>query len=68
MSPGQVQDPKGAKTIVLSYKTTAGVVAGVVKHMFLLTCDTEEHPGRMHLDATLTSGRTTGAQQGEKKS
>jgi hypothetical protein len=61
MSPGRVQDPQGAKTIVLSYKTTTGAVAIVVKHRFMLTCYTEEHTGRMRLDAALTSGRTAGA-------
>ena len=61
MSPGRVQDPEGAMIIVLSYNTTAGAFATVVKHMFLLTCYTEEHTGRLRLDAALTSGRTAGA-------
>ena len=35
MSPGRVQDPKGAKIIVLSYKTAAGALATDVKHRFI---------------------------------
>jgi len=67
MSPGRVQNPEGAKTIVLSYKTTAGVVATVVKHRFLLTCYTEEHTGRLRLDATLTSGKLREHNKEKKK-
>ena len=67
MSPGRVQDPEGAKTIVLSYNTAAGAVATVIKHKFLLTCYTDEHTGRLRLDAALTSCRTARAQHGAKK-
>jgi hypothetical protein len=67
MSPGRVQGPEGAKTIVLSYKTTAGAVASVIKHKLLLTCYTNEHTGRRRLDAALTSGKTARAQHGAKK-
>jgi hypothetical protein len=67
MFPGRVQDPEGAKTIVLNYKLAAGAIVAMVKHMFLLTCYNEKHTGRMRLDAALTSGRTAGPQQGANK-
>ena len=41
MSPGRVQDPEGAKIIVLGYKTAAGAVTSVIKHKFVITCFTE---------------------------
>jgi hypothetical protein len=67
MSPRRVHDPEGAKIIVLSYKTAAGALASVIKHMFVITCFTEAETGRMRLDLALTVGRATGAQPGAKK-
>ena len=67
MSQGRVQDPEGAKTIVLNYNTAAGAVASVIKHRFLPTCYTDENTGRLRLDEALTSGRTAWAHQGAKK-
>ena len=67
MSPGRVQDPKGAKIIVLSCKTAAGAVATVIKHMFVITCFTEAETGRLRLDPVLTSSKTSGEKSGAKK-
>ena len=36
MSHGRIQDPKGAKHLVISYRTAAGVVAVIVRSMFPL--------------------------------
>ena len=52
---------------MLSYKTTTGGVAVVIKYMFVITCFTEAKVGRLRLDAILTSGRTPGAQRGANK-
>jgi len=62
MAPGRVNGLEGAKTIVLSYKTVAGAVATIIKHVFLITCYKEDNTGRLRLDATLTLGFTAGAQ------
>ncbi len=61
MSLGRVQDPKGAKTIVLNYKTVAGAMSAVIKHMLISARFTKEDTKRMRQDPTLTSGRTVGA-------
>jgi hypothetical protein len=62
MSPGRVQYPEGAKTIVLSYNAATGATATITKHRFIITCYTETETRRMRLDPSLTLGRTVGAQ------
>jgi hypothetical protein len=41
MSPGRVHDPEGAKTRVISYTSTAGATAAVIKLRFQITCYTK---------------------------
>jgi len=67
MPPGRVQDPEGAKMIIVNFNTAAGVVAAIIKRRFLITCYTEADTNRLRLDAALTSGDTTGAMKGAKK-
>ncbi len=67
MSLGRVQDPEGAKTVVISFNTTAGAVLAVIKRRFLITCYTEANTGRLRLDPTLTAGQTAGSHSGAKK-
>ena len=67
MSPGRVQDPEGAKTVVISYATAAGAIAAVIKRMFLITCYTEPDRGRLRVDPALAAGITCGAHDGAKK-
>ena len=67
MSPGRVQSPEGAKTLVISFNTAAGAVATLVKRRFLITCYTEVDTGRLRLDPTLTSGQIAGSRTGAKK-
>ena len=67
MSPGRVQDPEGAKTVVISFNTAAGAVATVVKRRFLITCYTETDTGRIRMDPSLTAGQTSGSHTGAKK-
>ena len=55
MSPRRVQDPKGAKTLVVSYRTRAGATTTIVKRMFQITCYTEPDTGRLRVDPALTT-------------
>ncbi len=67
MSPRRVQDPKGAKTVVISNNTTTGAVTSVVKRKFLITCYTEAETGRLRLDPSLIAGQTAGLHTRAKK-
>jgi hypothetical protein len=67
MSPGRVQDPEGAKTIVINFNTAAKAVASEVKRRFLITCYTEADTGRLRLDPTLTTGQPADSHTGAKK-
>ncbi len=67
MSPERVQDPEGAKTVVISFNTAAKAVAAVIKRRFLTICYTEANTGRICMDPALTSGQTAGSHSGAKK-
>jgi hypothetical protein len=67
MSPGRLQDPEGAKTVVISYASTAGAIAGVIKRKFQITSYTKPNTGRLRVDPSLTTGITRGAHAGAKK-
>ena len=67
MSPGRIRDPEGAKTIVVSFNTTAGAITTIVKRRFLITCCTETDTCRLKLNSALTAGDTGGAKKGAKK-
>jgi hypothetical protein len=66
MSPGKVQDPEGAKMIIVSFNTAAGAVASIIKRRFLITCYTEADTCRLRLDAALTAGDKAGVMKGAK--
>jgi len=67
MSPRRVQDPEGAKTVVISFNTVTKAVVAVIKRRFLITCYTEAETGRLRLDPALTTGQTAGSHSGAKK-
>jgi len=56
MSTGRVQDPEGAKTIILSYKTAAGAVAAIQRHNFKIVCFTDTNTCRLMVDTPATLG------------
>jgi hypothetical protein len=56
MSPGTIQDPEGARTLVASFCTAAGAAAAIVKRKFSLFCYQDLNTGRLRLDRTLTAG------------
>jgi hypothetical protein len=67
MSPRRVQDPEGAKTLVVSYKTAAGATSAIVKRRFQITCYTEPDTGRLRVDPALTAGIIACSHTGAKK-
>ena len=56
MPTGRVQDPEGAKTIILSYKTAAGAVAAMQRQKLKIVCFTNTHTGRLRVDNPATVG------------
>jgi len=56
MTPGKIQDPEGAKIVVISLKTTAGVVAAIHKHAYKIVCFGDSVSGILHVDTTATAG------------
>ena len=38
MTPGRIQDPEGAKTVVMSFKSAAGTVATIHKQTYKIVC------------------------------
>jgi len=56
MSTGRVQDPEGAKTIILSYKTAAGAVTTISRQNLKIVCFGDTHTGRLRVDTHTTAG------------
>ena len=38
MTPGRIQDPEGAKTAIISFKTAAGSIAAIHRQTFKIVC------------------------------
>ena len=55
MSLGRIQDPEGAKTVVVSFKTAAGAVAAIHKQIYKIVCFGDAAGGRLRVDAAATS-------------
>jgi hypothetical protein len=47
MTPGRIQDPEGAKLIVVSYKTAAGAAAAISRQTFKIICTADTKTGRL---------------------
>jgi len=56
MSTGRVQDPEGAKTIILSYKTFAGAVATIHRQNLKIVSFGDSNTGRLRVDKQATTG------------
>ncbi len=67
MSPGRVQDPEGAKLLLISYASTAGATAALIKRRFEIIYYTKPDTGRLRVDPSLTAGITGGAHAGARK-
>jgi len=56
MTPGRIQDPEGAKTIVVSFKTTTGAIIAVQCQTLKIVCFRDPDNGRLRVDTTSTIG------------
>ena len=56
MTPGRIQDPEGAKTAIISFKTTTGAVAIVHRQTFRIVCFKDVAGGRLRVDNAATAG------------
>ena len=56
MSTRRIQDPEGAKTIILSFKTSPGVALAISQHNIKLTCFADVLSGRLRVDTYATAG------------
>ncbi len=55
MTPGRISGPEGAKTVVISFKTTAGAVAAIHKQTLRIVCFGDAVGGRLRVDASATT-------------
>ena len=56
MTPGRIQDPEGAKTIVVCFKTAAGDIAAIKRQTLRFVCYTDITSGRLKIDMAATAG------------
>ncbi len=56
MTPGRIQDPEGAKTVVVSFKTATGAIVDVQRSTFKIFCFKDVDTGRLRADTTATTG------------
>jgi hypothetical protein len=59
--PSRVHDPEEAKTLVLSYKTSAEATTAIIKRRFQITWYPESDTCRLRVDLVLTTIITEGA-------
>ena len=56
MSTGRIQDPEGAKRVILSFKTATRATLAISRHNIKLVCFADLTTGRLRVDAYTTSG------------
>jgi hypothetical protein len=56
MTPCRIQDPEGAKTVVVSFKTTTGAIIAVQRHTFKIVYFRDPDNGRLRVDSAATIG------------
>jgi len=56
MTPGRIQDPEGAKTVVVSFKTAAGAILVVQRQTFKIVSFMDTNSGRLRVDTAATTG------------
>jgi len=52
MTPGRIHDPEGAKTIVVSFKTTTGAILAVQRQTYKIVCFRDIDNIRLRVDTT----------------
>ena len=67
MTPGRIQDPEGAKTVVIFFKTTAGSVAAIHNQPYTIVCFGDAVGGILRVDAAGTArGKQNPSKQGRR--
>ena len=67
MKPSKIQDPEGAKTVVMTFKIAVGAVATVHMHTFKIICFSDTTRGILRVDTNATSrGKHNPSKQGRK--
>jgi hypothetical protein len=56
MTPDRIQDPKGSKTIVVSFKTAAGAILAIQRQSYKIVCFRDMDNGRLRVDTTIKVG------------
>ena len=57
MTPGRIKDPEGAKSMVISFKTTPGAILAVHRHHYKIVCFRDATSGRLKVDLDAIAGR-----------
>ena len=56
MTPGRIiYDPEGAKTVVVSFKTTAGAVTSIQRQTLRFVCYNDTISGRLKIEMAATT-------------
>ena len=56
MTTGRIQDPEGAKIVIISFKAATRVVATIHRQTFRIVCFKDTTRGRLRVDAKATTG------------
>ena len=54
MTPGRIQDPEGAKTVVVSFKTGAEAILARKRQAYMIVCFRDTDSGRLRMDTAAT--------------
>ena len=67
MSTGRIQDPEGAKHLVISYQTAAGAIATISMHKFPIMTYKDALTGKLKVDENMRAGGLRNPSEGTKK-
>jgi hypothetical protein len=56
MTLGRIQDPEGAKIMVISFKTAPGAILDVQRQTYKIVCFRDATNGRLKVDMDATTG------------
>jgi len=56
MTPGSMQDPKGAKAVIISFKTTTRAVEAIHRQTYEVVFFKDATRGRLRVDVAATAG------------
>jgi hypothetical protein len=67
MTSGRIQDPEGAKTIVVSFKTVAGTITSIQRQTLRIVCFSDKDNGRVRIDmASIVGGKHSPSLKGRR--